>query len=1502
MHDVPPPRVAGESDPQRQLRALARLTRLISSSLDQDDVLGEITRAAAMLTGAQAVVLWLADEPTRTLELGASFLSPGAPQVPSTHLTFDRGGGIGRVASRREPLNVADVFGDGRFIELDWWRTAGLRSFLALPIVQGQTLLAVIGFGGSAPFSLTAEDEDALQTFLSQAALAIRGARLHAAAQRRGREARALAEIGGLLIGTLDPVAVGRRIVTSVSGLLGATSAALYLIDGASGDLVLLATSHPPETWPARMTATTDAAGRLVAHAVAMTQRRALLGVPLLIQGRAIGMLHVADAIGRRFEAEEVRLAEAFAQYAALALEAARLFTRERAQRELAETLGEVARDLVTDLDSSRILRRIVDAVGRTFAADAGLFDVEGDVLVEQIISTGAPARIGRMRFGEGVAGVCAERRSGLLVNDYPQWPQAVPSLVEAGIRHAMAQPLIVAGELIGVLALSRAGDRAPRFSPDDLAALQRFAEHAVLARRNAALYEAAESGRREAQALALENARLYAQAERRRRETELTAEIARTITASLDLAATLQRVVEGAQTLVQSDFSRIALRMPRSDDFAFRHWADTRYDGYANVRVRAGRDSLGGLVLLTGRPVRTDDWAADPRFTKALAFLVQAEGTVTEMAVPIRIGHEIEGLLYVNNRARRPFTDLDEATLMRLAEHAAIAIRNAQLFEDAQRRRLEAETLEDLAASVSASLELDTVLQRVTEGARRLTDGDIARIALRDPGAEAAAFRYVSGPAPEGLETWRIEPGKGLGGLVLATGAPVRTDDYAADPGLTKEYADLARLDGSVTGLGVPLRIRDDVQGVLLVFNRSPRPFTDGDQAALVRLASHAALAIERAQLFAREQRARAEVEAAVTALRESESRTTLVIETAMEAVVSMDGDERITGWNLQAERMFGWSRDEALGQPMVKLIVPSHYRVAHERGLRHFLAGGRGRFVNRRIELTALHRDGREFPVELSVSATLVRDGVTFNAFVRDITERRAAEVALRASEQRYRELFENARDVIFTLDLEGRFTSINAAAESLFGYTRDEALRLTLADVLEPAQLLKAQQAIASGIRNQQGAVTIFEFMVTAKDGRQMPMEVSTRFLEVDGRPVGIQGIARDVTARRQMEEQLRQSQKMEALGRLAGGIAHDFNNLLTVIMAHTETVAAYTSDEDAVRSLEVVRATAERAAALTQQLLTFSRRRPAQRRTVDLHAVLNPLLTMLGRIIGGDVRVLTSFAADLMPIVADPAQIEQVVMNLALNARDAMAGGGTLFLSTHNTTPDDDVAQRHPGLAPGRHVVLSVSDTGVGMAPEVAARIFEPFFTTKKDREGTGLGLANVYAIVQQHRGVVEVDTAVNRGTTFRIYLPCTEAEPAARPLEPERRPGGGSETILLAEDEPEIRSLVGATLRRYGYRVLETTDGRHALAAAEAEPGPIHLLLTDVIMPEIGGLELVARLTRLRPDMRVLYMTGYSSVPIQGLPSSSGAVDVMWKPFKTSELARKVREVLNRAGG
>jgi PAS domain S-box-containing protein len=634
------------------------------------------------------------------------------------------------------------------------------------------------------------------------------------------------------------------------------------------------------------------------------------------------------------------------------------------------------------------------------------------------------------------------------------------------------------------------------------------------------------------------------------------------------------------------------------------------------------------------------------------------------------------------------------------------------------------------------------------------------------------------------------------------------------------------------------------------------------------------------------------------VTASQEQQQREAhyrALVENSADAIALLDRDGTVRFVTQSVERISGFRPDELIGTDPLKCVHPEHLprvRMALEDCVRE--AGNR---VS--IEYRARHDDGSwQYREVIGVNRL---DDPTIRAIVvnyRDITDRKRTERALVETERAFASTFDEAPIGIGHTSLEGRWLRVNRRLCELLGYAPDELMPTSFMAITHPDDVEQDTRALTQLLA---GAIGKYERekRYRHKDGHFVSAKL-TAVLHRDsaGTPKYFISIIEDVTDRVRLEGQLRQGQKMEAVGRLAGGIAHDFNNLLTVIMGHSDlALQQLDAGTPLHRDVEAIRHAGTSAAVLTRQLLAFSRKQILQPQILDLNGVVSRTESLLRRTISEDIHLVTRLSPSLGRVRADPGQIEQVIMNIAVNARDAMASGGVLMIETADVDLDAAFCAEHAGASAGQHVMLAMSDTGVGMDAQVQAHLFEPFYTTKEPGKGTGLGLATVYGIVKQSGGSIWVYSEVGHGTTFKVYLPRVE-EPVARSETKPASVVGGSETILVVEDQPEVRATAGTALRRHGYTVLEASRGQEALQIVRQYDGPIDLLFTDVVMLGMNGRELARHVVALRPNIRVLYTSGYTDHAIVHRGVLEPGLAFLEKPFTPLTLLRKVRELLD----
>jgi len=677
-----------------------------------------------------------------------------------------------------------------------------------------------------------------------------------------------------------------------------------------------------------------------------------------------------------------------------------------------------------------------------------------------------------------------------------------------------------------------------------------------------------------------------------------------------------------------------------------------------------------------------------------------------------------------------------------------------------------------------------------------------------------------------------------------------------------------------------VPIRKGERVIGLLLIQNHKSAAYSKNDLVMLQTLADQCSGALERVR--------------AEQNLRESQQRFRDLFDNSPDAIFVEDLDGTVLDVNIAACLLHGMTREQLIGKNAVNDLVPPR---AREETRRIFpdLASGKMSW----IEGESLTADGRFTPVEVRAGRMEYGGKPALLLHVRDISERRAAAAALQSSETLFRSVWENSVDGMRLADERGVIVAVNNAYCKMTGM---EARSLEGKPFTVVYSASENREAIHKQLLGHFAARAVQqerEEHYMLHDGRAVVLEISDSFIEIQGRPPLMLSLFRDITIQKRLEEQLRQSQKMEAIGQLAGGVAHDFNNILTVIHGHASLLTCAGLDETNTRSARQITQAAERAAGLTRQLLTFSRRQLIQPKRLDMNKIVGNMTDMLGRIMGEDVMLQLNYSNSPAIVEADAGMMEQVLLNLAVNARDAMPRGGQLTVRISIVDVNEDHVRRHPEARAGQFICVSNTDTGSGIPPENLPRIFEPFFTTKEIGKGTGLGLATVYGIVKQHQGWVEVESAVGKGTTFRIFIPHAGERIESETPMAQIQIRGGTETILLVEDEKPVCELVARVLEKHGYKALQAGTGAEALDIWRSHRNEIHLLLTDLIMPgNMNGRELAEALWAERPDLKVIFTSGYSADIVGKDFKIESDLNFLQKPYHPQALALAVRRCLD----
>ena len=861
---------------------------------------------------------------------------------------------------------------------------------------------------------------------------------------------------------------------------------------------------------------------------------------------------------------------------------------------------------------------------------------------------------------------------------------------------------------------------------------------------------------------------------------------------------------------------------------------------GLPSVRGRHRFDDYGPAVMKefrAGRTLVVNDVHADERLSPAERTATEALSIAAYVMAPLMKSGAAAALLVVHQSVPRVWTRDDLTIIEATAERTFAAVERARAERALRLSEQRYRLLADHAHDVIWTLDL-----------------------------RAPRFTYVS-PSIRSLRGLSVEE---------ALAEPLQAS-------LTEES--LARVRQVMARIGTPDE-QDPHTGVY------DQPCKDGSikhvevTATLVRDVSGRPVEVLG---VSRDATARVRAE---RALEDRERHLRAVLETALDGFWVVDDRGFLRDANAAYSTMTGYTRDELTRmhiRDLQALETPEETAVRIERIKR---------VGSERFETRHRCKDGRLIDVEAGVA--YVGQSGSFVCFFKDITARKRADEAIRRNEERFRALIEKSSDMILVLDAEGRYRFWSRSAVEVLGWTAEEKVGQSALEMVHPDDRERIARVL-EGVVATPGAVSRDLLRYRHKDGSWRQIEATARNLLQDPAVEGVVVNGRDVTSQRLLEERFQQAQKLETVGRLAGGVAHDFNNLLTVILSCSAELR-----EDLVRGttprpedVEEIHAAGERARDLTRQLLAFARKQVVAPVQLDLNDVVRGSQKMLGRLLGEDIDLRVNCQPGLWTLRADRGQVEQVLLNLAVNARDAMPRGGTLTIETRNVAMSSQAEARERDGLPGEWVRLVVRDSGAGMAPEVKAHLFEPFFTTKEQGRGTGLGLATVYGIVKQSGGHVHVESEVGRGSTFEVCFPREKREPTGSA--PEARPtaSGGTETILVVEDDVQVRAVIARALRGAGYRVLLATHGAEALALFASEKGPVHLVVTDVVMPGLGGRDLVEELGRRRDGLRVLYVSGYTREVISHHGVLDSGLEFLPKPFTAGALLAKVRAVLDR---
>ncbi len=1193
------------------------------------------------------------------------------------------------------------------------------------------------------------------------------------------------------------------------------------------------------------------------------------------------------------------------------------LLRSENEARRLAEEnaiMAEIGRIISSSLDIHEVYGHFVEEIRKLLSVDRiSVNIINHDDRTYTIAYSAGPEVVDR-RNGDIIplAGTITEEtvrtRSPRLIqgedlkhlrNRYP----GMSPIIQSQFPSTIMVPLFSKDQVIAVLSLRSTNPNA--YTEKDLRLAQRVGHQIAGAIANATLFTDRKRAEDELQ-------RNEEEARRLAQENAIMAEIGRIISSTLDIQQVYERFAEEARNLIPFDRISVNLISPDAKTFTIAYVAGIELEGRQigdslpiGPMMRQTLQKRGALVIQTDdstKLAKEFPHLLDPRQAKFRSFL----------KVPLFSNDQIFGVLNIRSTKPNVYSERDSELAERIGHQIAGAIANAQLFaerkqaeealrkseEEARRLAQENAIMAEIGRIVSSTLDIQKVYERFAEEAHKLISFDRLTINIIHPDKRTLTVVYSLGYEIAEHRVGSIMPLAGTFAELIAhkrAGEIIQAENEREICDRYPGFVNLFRAE-TQSKMSVPLISKDEVIGILNFRSIKSNAYSERDLRLAERVGHQIAGAIANAQLFAERKQAE-------EALRAERQRLETLSEYAPFGMLMVDKDGVYRYINPKFRELFGYDlKDIPDGKAWFRKAFPdSTYRhkviSAWINDLRLFPPGERRPRV-----FTVTCKDGTNkivnlISVQLETGENLVS--------CEDITEHMRFEETLRESEERYRTLFEGSKDPVFITTREGRFVDFNKAYLDLFAYSKEDLTALHAQETYaHPEDRLKFQQEI-----EQKGFVTDYEVKFLRKDKKEMDclLTASVR-RDNDGAILGYQGILRDITERKRaeqemkaLEEQFRQSQKMEAIGRLAGGIAHDFNNMLTIIKGYSQLSLSDLQEAHPLReNLEGIQKATDRATALIRKILAFSRRQVMEMKVLDLNALLMDLDKLLRRIIGEDIKLVTVLAKDLGRVKADPGQIEQVILNLAINAKDAMPNGGKLTIETANAELDEAYSRTHIAVTPGHYVMFSISDTGVGISPEIRERIFEPFFTTKEEGKGTGLGLSTVYGIVKQSGGNIWVYSEPSQGTTFKIYLP-REEEPLEENGEKrvEEELLSGSETALVVEDEEGLRKLAVQILQKHGYKVLEAPQGDEALLISQKYEGPIHLLITDVVMPGMSGRDLSERLTPLRPGIKTLYMSGHTNIAIIHNGVLEPGINLLQKPFTPEVLLRKVREALDK---
>lgn len=1511
----------------QEMETLYETSLEISIQPDLPALLQEIVQRAASLLSTRGGALFLFDVDEGILKLVAGHNHP----FPRPDQMLQVGQGLtGQIAQTGEPRVLTDY---QQWDERLTFLQEPVGRILGVPLKRGDRVIGVLNVFDRDP-GVFGDEIRLLNSFAAQAAIAIENTRLFEAEREQRLLAETLAEVTLALTSQTSNSAVLDEILHQVQRLVSYRTANIMLLDGevlyvagwqgyeiGEGEELISGLVQPLNEFP--IEAQIVQSGQ--PYVIPNTQEeprwilldetawiKSNLSVPICWYDRVLGILRLDSHIPAEFSEADAERLKPLANAAAIALENARLYgqarqeiaERKQAEKSLARRAAEMAAlyetwlEINAQLDLTTLLQTIVKRASTLLGTQMGgvfLLQPDGETL-ELVVCHNQPDQfLGiRLKLGEGLAGRIAQTGEPMTVSDYYHWSERADVSSVPIIGRMLGVPLTQGEQIIGVINVS--DEKPGEFDREQTRLLSLFAVQA---------------------STAIANARLFNETFRRAQQLAVLNELAREMTGVVDAQELCDTVVQR----MTSNFDYLNVGVMTVDPGTQELVLQAIAGEYAE-KIQPGqyRQPIGqgviGQAVATGETILVDDRHPHQDF-----YTLPQTKVRSELAIPLTIGSHTIGVLVVSSEYHETFDKDDIAAITTVADQLAIALEKVRLFDETRRRAEQLEALHQISQDLSVLQDLETLFSQIVQRAIRLLGGDTGGIFLYRPERDLLEWVVATGdgvPAP-GLTLSR---GEGVSGKIWETGESLAVEDYQQWPGKSP------KLPGSLPTtalIGVPIQWGDEFLGVLIQGNRNRRHYTAEDAKLMSQFANQVAIAIRNANFYAESQRRLKEQTALrkasevisstldlQTVLDHMAEQLTLTVDATSAYICSLDLDTMT--YTVLAEYIGAEACPEEsvsdLGviydlqqnfQTDMNLLRFGQFKIAHrddddltEAGQEHFRRFGAQSILflpmqigGRTIAFAELweSRHRREFTSEdialcqaIAQQAAIAMD----NARLHQKTEKQARQVE---------RILNTVRDGILLLDAEHFIKLANPAAQTYLRLLADIGVGEVLTHI--------GERPLHHILDSRNGG---YWHEISIEDDQQALFEVAAQPVQMGPETEGWVIILRDVTEERQIQEQIQQQDRLAAVGQLAAGIAHDFNNILTSMIGYAELIRLDPAISGGMsKDLGLIIQQGERAAYLIRQILDFSRRSIIEKRPMDLSVFLKEVVKLLERTIPEAIRIRLLIDADpeVYLLRADPGQIQQALTNLAVNARDAMPDGGELKFWLSHLKLDAEDHSHYPDLTSAEWLVLSIADTGTGIKPEYLNHIFEPFFTTKDVGQGTGLGLAQVYGIIKQHDGHITVESQPGLGTTFTLYFPAlpTLAQPSF-PRMPVEVPHGQGEVILLVEDDAVVLEVTESMLQTLGYQVLIATNGREALEVFDRHQDEIALVLTDVTMPELGGIALAQALQERSSTIKIVALTGYP-LEIEAEHSlTKGIVDWLQKPLNLKQLAKIVNRSLN----